>query len=139
MGSPGAIDNKGPIIFFDGVCNLCNGAVQFILTRDHKNVFRFASLQSAFARDLLNQHQVDKTLYSIILVEEGQIYDRSEAVLGIARHLSAPWKFAYAFRFLPQAFLNVVYDFISSNRYRWFGKQNECWLPTPDLRQRFLA
>jgi len=130
---------KQQIIFFDGVCNLCNGAVQFIIKRDTKKTFQFASLQSAFAHDQLKEHQIDVTaLQSIVLKSGNTIYTKSTAALRIAKQLSGGWPLLYSFMIIPAFIRDWVYDGIAKNRYRWFGKQDVCMVPTPDLKDRFL-
>lgn len=128
------------IVLFDGVCNLCNGAVRFIIRHDAKDQFRFASLQSDFAKQLLKKHHfpIHKT-GSIILIEGGKVYLRSGAVLGIIRRLGGFWKLLVVFYIIPRFIRDGMYDFIARNRYKWFGKRNECMIPTKELRQRFLA
>jgi predicted DCC family thiol-disulfide oxidoreductase YuxK len=128
-----------PIILFDGVCNLCNGAVQFVIERDKNQRFRFASLQSKTGQEYqqkagLSLDRID----TILLVENGQIYQKSTAALRIARHLNALWSIMYIFIIVPVFIRDGVYDFIAKNRYRWFGKQDSCWMPTPDLKSLFL-
>lgn len=128
-----------PIILFDGVCNLCNGAVQFIIERDKKQQFRFASLQS----DIGKQYQTKAGLSTdsidtILLVENGKIYQKSSAALRIARRLDGLWFVLFGFIIIPTFIRNGVYDWIARNRYRWFGKQDSCWMPTPDLKVLFL-
>lgn len=127
---------KHPIILFDGVCNLCNGAVQFIIERDKKRQFRFASLQSDFGQQY--QQQVGASVDSILLVENGKIYQKSSAALRIARKLDGLWSLLFLFIIVPPFIRNAVYDWIARNRYRWFGKQDSCWMPTPDLKALFL-
>lgn len=128
------------IIFFDGVCNLCNGAVNFIIDRDRKKHFFFASLQSDLAREKLQHSKVDVSkLDSIVLMKKnGELKEKSSAVLHIARHLSGGWPLLYVFMILPVFLRDLVYDFIAANRYKWFGRRDECRIPTPELRQRFL-
>ncbi len=128
------------LIFFDGVCTLCNSIVQTILKHDKKNHFLFASLQSLSARELLFDKLKEKPdLDSIILLQRnGQIKFKSSAVLSIAKYLSFPLNTAYVFIVIPRFIRDWVYDVIASNRYRWFGKKDECWLPTPELKSRFL-
>ena len=141
MGSPGAIKLPGdhPLILFDGVCNLCNGAVQFVINRDKRGVFRFASLQASSAAGYLSAFQVKGPhLYSILLIKDGKLYDRSNAILEIARELSGPWPALYAFKIIPAFIRNAVYKLIAANRYRIFGKKDECMIPTPELKARFL-
>ncbi len=127
---------KHPIILFDGVCNLCNGAVQFIIERDKKQQFRFASLQSDFGQQY--QQQVGAAVDSILLVKNDKIYQKSSAALRIARHLDGLWPLLFLFIIVPPFIRNSIYDWIARNRYRWFGKQDSCWLPTPDLKALFL-
>ncbi|MFM2269747.1 MAG: hypothetical protein RL757_3188 [Bacteroidota bacterium] len=129
---------KNPIVFFDGVCNLCNGAVQFIIARDAHAKLRFAALQSdAAAQIFKNQHAQHIDFKSIILLENDKIYDRSTAALRIAKNMDGFWKLLYIFIIVPKPIRDAVYNFIAQNRYRWFGQQNECWLPTADLKKRF--
>lgn len=131
-----------PIVLFDGVCNLCNSAVQFILDRDPGAQFRFASLQSEPAAALLRAHGLHPPVgdpESIVLVEDGRAYESSTAALRIARRLPGAWKLAYAAIVVPRFVRDAVYRFIARNRYRWFGKKEVCWVPTPELRARFLT
>jgi predicted DCC family thiol-disulfide oxidoreductase YuxK len=128
-----------PTILFDGVCNLCNGSVQFILRRDPQARFRFASLQSEAGRRLVTEQGLDpEVLNSVILIEEGRVYRESTAALRIARHMSGAWKLLRVFVLIPRPIRDVVYRLIARNRYRWFGKSETCWLSTPELRARFL-
>lgn len=127
------------IILFDGVCNLCNNAVQFVIKKDKKNNFRFASLQSPFGQDLLKQFQLDtKEFNSFIVVEKGKIYNKSTAALRVAKKLAGLWPLLYFFIVVPAFIRNYVYDFIAANRYKWFGKKDACWVPTPELKMKFL-
>lgn len=125
------------IIFFDGVCNLCNGAVNFVIDRDPKGKFKLAPLQSAIAADYLKKEQLDN-LNSIALFEDGIIYQKSTAALKIAKKLRGAWPLLYTFIIIPPFIRDFVYDFIAKNRYKWFGKQETCRLPTPDIKARFL-
>lgn len=128
-----------PVIFFDGVCNLCSASVQFVIRHDPERKFRFASLQSKFAADMLCSYGVNSTqLSSVVLLENGVIHSKSAAVFRIARHLKAPYKWIALLRFIPIFISNKVYDFIAANRYRWFGKKATCWLPAPELKSLFL-
>jgi predicted DCC family thiol-disulfide oxidoreductase YuxK len=124
-----------PIVLFDGVCNLCNGAVQFIIERDKHQQFRFASLQSGFGQQY--QQQVGE-VDSILLVDHGKIYQKSSAALRIARKLDGLWPMLFILIIIPPFIRDFVYDIIARNRYRWFGKKESCWLPTPDLKALFL-
>lgn len=127
------------IVLFDGVCNLCEASVQFILLRDKFGYFKFASLQSNFAQTFLSEQGLKTSNFdSIVLIENGQIYQRSDAALRIARKLSGAWKIFYVFIVIPKFFRDAVYNFIANNRYRWFGKKDECLLPKPEWKERFL-
>ena len=127
-------------ILFDGVCNLCNGFVRFVIERDPEGHFRFAALSSVAAERLLGEAGIHQTRPdSIVLVEDGRVHVRSNAVLRIARGLSLPWPLLYGFVVVPRFVRDGVYDFIAARRYRWFGRRDVCMIPTPDLTQRFLA
>jgi len=129
-----------PIVLFDGVCNLCNGSVQFIIRHDRQGRFRFASLQSPVGQDLQTRFGMDPgRLDSVLLVEGDRWYQESDAALRIARGMSGAWKALAVFRVIPRPIRDAVYRLIARNRYRWFGKQETCWLPTPELRGRFLG
>ena len=129
-----------PIVLFDGVCNLCNGSVQFLIRRDPGARFRFASLQSPVGERLRGELGIDRqAVDSVILVEEGRWYKESDAALRIARGLGGPWKALGIFRLIPRPLRDGLYRLIARNRYRWFGKTEACWLPTPELRGRFLG
>ena len=127
------------IVFFDGVCNLCNAAVRFIIQRDPKAYFRFASLQSEIAAKKLPPDFREKAGDSIVLLEDGKFFWSSTAALRIARRLRAPWPLLYAGILIPRFLRNPIYGWIARNRYRWFGKKDACELPTPELKGRFLA
>jgi len=132
--------NSHPIILFDGVCNLCNGAVQFIIKRDKKSAFRFASLQSEFGQSQLkNAGLQTSSIETIVLIENGKVYQRSEAALRISRHLSGGWSLLYGLRVIPKVICDVVYNWIARNRYRFFGKKDQCMIPTPELKSKFLG
>jgi len=128
-----------PIIIFDGVCNLCNSSVQFILKKDTNNVFLFSSLQSDAAKGILLQYNLENfDLSSIILVEKGIIYQKSTAILRIAKRLAGISKYAYVFIIVPKFIRDGVYSLIAKNRYKWFGKRDSCMLPTAAIKLRFL-
>ena len=128
-----------PVILFDGVCNLCNASVNFVIDRDPDGVFRFGALQSDAAAPLLAACDVPADyLDSIVLVEDGRCFTDSTAALRIARRLGGPLGWLGAFLAVPKPLRDVVYHWIARNRYRWFGKQDACRIPTPDLRARFL-
>jgi len=128
-----------PIIFFDGVCNLCNSSVQFILKKDSKNVFLFSSLQSDAAKDILLQYKLKNSdLSSIILLENGIVYQKSTAILKISRRLKGFYKYFYALIIIPKIIRDPLYSFVAKNRYKWFGKRDACILPTKKVKFRFL-
>lgn len=126
------------IILFDGVCNLCNHSVQFIIKRDRKGIFKFASLQSAVAQDVLKKMNAKNFPDSIAYIEEGKLFTKSDAALRIARTLNGGWRFLYYFIFIPRVIRNAVYGFIARNRYKWFGKKQSCMVPATGLAARFL-
>ena len=133
--------DPAPLVLFDGVCNVCNGTVNFLIDRDPKGVMRFASLQSNAARNAITAHGgivPEGDPESIVLVENGRIYERSSAALRIARHLPWPYKAIYAFVVVPRPLRDIVYEWLARNRYRWFGKSETCRVPTPELRARFV-
>ncbi len=130
----------GAVILFDGVCNLCNGFVQFVIERDPSAQFRFASLQSEAGQQLLSAHgaAVPTAPETVVLVENGQVYTHSTAALRILRQLRGPWAWLYAAIVVPRPLRDAVYRFVARHRYQWFGRREACWLPTPELRTRFL-
>jgi predicted DCC family thiol-disulfide oxidoreductase YuxK len=134
------ITDYRPILFFDGECNLCNSSVQFIIKRDKKQQFLFAPLQSSRGKEAIAevQQQMLKVPDSVILYYNGKYYSRSSAALHIARLLGGIWSLFYAGMILPRFIRDGVYEWIARNRYKWFGKRNECMIPTPELRSRFL-
>jgi predicted DCC family thiol-disulfide oxidoreductase YuxK len=125
------------LILFDGVCNLCSNSVQLIIKNDRKDYFRFASLQSDLGVALKKQYNI--TTDSIVLVEDGKVYTQSSAALMIARRLKGAYPLLYGFMILPRMIRNTVYAWIARNRYRWFGKKEACWIPTPELKNKFIA
>lgn len=129
------------IILFDGVCNLCNSAIQFIIKQDKKDLFRFVALQSELGEKIINHMGVDfQKMDSIILYEPGvAYYYKSEAALKIASHLGSFYSLLTVFKILPTAFSNFIYDWIARNRYKWYGKKENCMIPTPELKSKFLA
>jgi predicted DCC family thiol-disulfide oxidoreductase YuxK len=128
--------SDAPVIFFDGVCHVCSGLVRFVLRHDRRGRFRFAPLDSDVARARLGSSAAASD--SVILLEAGRRYERADAVLRIARELGAPWSAAVVFRILPHGLRDWGYDWFARRRYRWFGKRETCYLPTPDERARFL-
>ncbi len=131
---------EGALVLFDGVCNLCNASIMFIIGRDPAERFRFASLQSEFGQAQIRHFQLtDAVLDSLVLVEYDRCYTRSRAALRIARHLTWPWKLLDGLIILPAPLRDALYDWIARNRYRWFGRSETCQLPTPELSRRFLG
>ena len=130
--------NNKPVILFDGVCNLCTGSVQFILKRDKEKKFMFASLQSDYGQTLLKHFDLPtSTFNSFILYQDEKIYTRSTAALKMFQQLKG-WKWVKILWIFPKLIRDAVYNLIAKNRYKWFGKKEECWLPTPELKARFL-
>lgn len=128
------------IILFDGVCNLCNSAVQFVIEHDRKDIFRFVALQSELGKEILAYIGIDaKNIDSIILYEPGvAYYYKSSAAIEIARSLGGFWHFGTVFRVIPTGIRNRLYDYIAKNRYKWYGKKESCMIPTPELKRKFL-
>ena len=136
------VTSEHPVVLFDGVCNLCNGTVQFIVDRDPAGRFRFASLQSEAGARVLREHGREPPAGdpdSIVLVEGGTLYEHSSAALRIARRLGFPWSLGVVGLAVPRLARDAVYRFIARNRYRWFGREESCRVPTPALRARFLT
>ena len=126
-------------ILFDGVCNLCNGSVQFVIARDPSARFSFAPLQSAAAASLLREAGASPSLPdSMVLVQDGRVYVRSDAALRVARGLRFPWSLAWGLVAVPRVIRDRVYDSVAAHRYRWFGRRDVCMVPTPELQKRFL-
>ncbi|MFC4247027.1 thiol-disulfide oxidoreductase DCC family protein [Natribaculum luteum] len=133
------ITEDGPIVLFDGVCNLCQGVVQFIVPRDPDGTFRFASLQSDVGQKLLERYGLPTDeLESIVLIEGEDCYVKSAAVVRIARHLGGAYALLSPFRFVPRPIRDWAYDFVADHRYQWFGKKDRCMMPTGDVQSRFL-
>jgi predicted DCC family thiol-disulfide oxidoreductase YuxK len=138
MSTDTKIDTSGTYVLFDGVCNVCNYWVQFIIKRDPKAQFRFASLQSEEAQLLLQAHEQKVTLDSIVLLQDGKVYTESTAILQIFKKLTGMWKLLSVFHIVPKFIRDSLYRWFAKNRYRWFGQQESCMIPTPEVRQRFL-
>ena len=132
--------NENAIILFDGVCNFCNGAINFVLKQDKKGVFRFAPLQSEAGQRLLKLYNLSTAEFdSFVLIDDGKIYKKSSASLRVMNKLPWYWKEAQLLRIIPTAFRDAIYDFIAKNRYKWFGKKEQCMIPTPEMRNKFLV
>ena len=133
------IPDESAIVLFDGVCNLCSGFVQFVVPRDPEGKYRFASLQSEVGRELLAEHDLPTDeLESIVLIEDGESYVKSAAVIRIASDLGGRYRLLSPFRYVPAALRDRVYDFVADHRYRWFGKKDRCMMPSGDVESRFL-
>lgn len=127
------------IILFDGICNLCNQSVQFVIKHDKANQFLFASLQSDFGQNFLKEKKLDATYFdSMVFIENNKFYTKSSAPLRIAKYLDQKVSWLRFFMIVPKPIRDFVYSIISKNRYRWFGKKESCWLPTPELKAKFL-
>jgi predicted DCC family thiol-disulfide oxidoreductase YuxK len=127
-----------PVILFDGVCNLCAGAVQWVIAHDRRREFRFASLQSPAGRELIASSRLHPVPDSVVLVDEAGAHTRSDAAIRIAQCLGLPWSLLACGRIVPRFFRDGAYDWLARNRYRWFGKRETCMVPTAELRERFL-
>ena len=127
------------IILFDGVCNLCNNSINFVIRHDPKDYFRFCALQTTTGQLLLKKYNIDpKETDSIILIENESAYTKATAALKIAKKLDKAWPLLYGFIITPAFIRNIVYDFIARNRYKWYGKKEHCMVPTPKLKAKFL-
>lgn len=131
--------NQPSIILFDGVCNLCNGFVNFLIPRDKDNQFIFSSLQSDKAHELLKElNYSSEKISSVLLIENGNLFSRSAAVLRIFRKMRGLWPVLYIFILVPGFLRDPLYDLIARNRYRLFGKKESCMIPTAELKTRFI-
>ena len=128
------------IILFDGVCNLCNGSVIFMIKRDKKDVLRYAALQTEIGQEMVEKYKIDTSkIDSIILIDNDKYYYKSTAALRIARHLSGAYPLLAVFLILPAFMRDWIYDIIARNRYKWFGKKESCMIPTPELKNKFIG
>ena len=127
------------ILLFDGVCNLCNGLVRFIIKRDRAGKFKFASLQSETGQQWLQRFGLVKNEFgSFVLIQGDKYYLKSKAALKMFKELGGIWKALYIFILLPRPVRDFLYDLVARSRYKIFGKRNECMIPTPELKERFL-
>ncbi len=128
-----------PIILFDGVCNLCNASVQFVIRHDPGAIFKFASLQGETGQRLLKQYDLsENNMSSFVLIMNNKAYTRSDAALTVAKNLTGFTKYLYGFIIVPPFIRNAVYDLVARYRYHWFGKKDTCMVPTAALQTRFL-
>ncbi len=131
---------EAPIVLFDGVCNYCNGMVNFFIRQDRKKIVRFAALQSEAGQRLLERYGLPKENFdSFILIDRGKMYKSSTAGLRLYNQLPWYWKWTQLFWIVPKFIRDAVYDVIAKNRYKWFGKIETCMLPTPEVRSRFVS
>lgn len=129
-----------PVIFFDGVCNLCNASVQFVIAHDKKDQFKFTALQGDYAKEVLSKFNADpQKLNTILLLQEGKLYTKSSAALRVAGKLNGLIPLIYVFLLVPKFIRDWFYDIIAKNRYQWWGRQESCWVPTPELKSKFIA
>lgn len=136
---PAAINDHSHLVIFDGVCNLCEASVNFIIAHDPRGTFRFVPSQTPLGRALQDHYHVNTgSLDTVVLIRDGRVYTESSAAAEIARELDGPWRRLAAIRFVPRPLRDGVYRLIARNRYRWFGRKQVCLLPTPELRARFL-
>ena len=136
MGADNSINQ--PVIFFDGVCNLCNSSVNFIIRKDKKRHFKFSPLQGKYAKEVLPSELIGRdTLPGLVLLDK-EVKIKSTAALNIARRLNGLWPLLYIFMILPTFIRHFLYDFVARNRYKWFGKKEQCMIPTPELKDRFI-
>jgi predicted DCC family thiol-disulfide oxidoreductase YuxK len=126
------------VILFDGVCNLCNGAVQFIIKRDTHKRFSFASLQSAYATHVLKDNHLVMGMDTLVLLSNKRVFSKSRAVLEISKALPGAWPLLYVGRIIPAFLRDAIYEWVAKNRYRFFGKRDTCMIPSPELKSRFL-
>lgn len=134
------VQDKFKIVLFDGVCNLCNTAVDFIISRDEKERFKIAALQDEVTRELLKEYKInDDYLDSLVFIHQDAVFYKSRAALEIARNLGGLWPLLYTFIIIPNFIRDPLYNWIARNRYRWFGKKETCRLPTAQEKRRFLS
>lgn len=126
------------IVLYDGECSFCNGTVQWIIKHDSKGYFQFASLQGEYGSKLLKKHGLPLDLETFVLIENEKAYARSDAGIRLSKHLDGGWKLLYMFRIIPQQFRDCIYNEFAKRRYRWFGKEVVCKIPSPEIRQRFM-
>lgn len=138
MGADRALTDN-PVVLFDGVCNLCNSSIIFIIRRDAHAKIKFASLQSEYGAEQMKRFNLPpEALNTVLLIRNNQLFQKSNAALEIARLLDGIWPLMYAFKIVPLFIRDFVYDWIAHNRYRWFGKMEECMIPSPAMKARFV-
>lgn len=131
--------NKHPILLFDGVCNMCSSMVTFVIKRDQEAKFKFASLQSDVGQSILKVHSLPMEKYdSFYYVEGEKVFSKSTAALKVAKELDGAWKLFYPLILIPRPLRDTIYSYVAKNRYNWFGKKDQCMLPNPEMKKRFL-
>ncbi len=131
--------NDQPIILFDGVCNFCNSSVNFTIKRNSKSNIQFAPMQSEAGQRLLKQYSLPLTdMQSFIFIEQGKAYKQSTGALRVCRHLRGLWPLCYYFIIVPRFIRDGIYNWIAKNRYKWFGVRQQCMIPAPGVKARFL-
>ncbi len=131
--------NNNPIILFDGVCNFCNSSINFVIKRDKKSIVRFAALQSDAGQQLLKEYSLPTNEFnSFILIEAGAVFTQSTGALKVCKYLTGLWPLFYGFIIVPKFIRDGIYNWVAKNRYKWFGKKDQCMLPTPAVSARFL-
>ncbi len=131
--------SKQRIILFDGVCNFCNSAVNFVIKRDKKSSLKFAALQSGIAHQMLTGKAIPANdVSTFVFIENGKVFTRSTAVLMVCKYLTGLWPLLYGFIIVPKFIRDGIYNWVARNRYRWFGKKQECMIPTPEIQSKFL-
>ena len=127
------------IVIYDGVCNLCNFTVRFLIKLDHKHRLHFAHLQSNTSTNILEKNNIDSgNINSVAFAAEGRVFLKSEAIFEILRVIGFPWNIFLFLKVFPIKFLDNVYDIVAANRYKWFGKNDYCLIPTAQLQKRFI-
>ena len=131
--------DQNPVILFDGVCNFCNSTVNFVIKRDKKMTIRFAPMQTVAGQALLKQYNLPADdMLSFVFIDKGKAYTRSTGALKVCRYLRRLWPLCYGFIIVPKFIRDGIYNWIARNRYKWFGVREQCMIPTPDLKARFL-
>jgi len=130
-----------PLILFDGVCNFCNSAINFVIKKDKKALIQFAPLQSEKGRLYFRQYNLpaEEEMKSFVFIEDDKVYTRSTAALRVCRHLKGLWPLLFGFIIVPKFIRDGIYNFIAKNRYKWFGVRDQCMIPTPEVRKRFVG
>lgn len=132
------MDRSQPVVLFDGDCALCNASVLFVIDHDREGVVRFAPLQSNIGRRLRERAGLPDDLSTVVVIDEGRAFSRSDATIRISRHLRFPWHLLRLLALIPKPLRDWGYDVVADNRIRWFGRSDACRMPTPALRARLL-